>query len=565
MIFFRPSLRLLALLPALCAGLSASYLDTVRYNELVDTLQAAGTPVPTGAGVTVTQVEASLTADDLTYLPDTANPAFAGVTFNDQTGGGQVSHHATNVGLSLYGSGAMAPDLAAVDVYSASDWINSGWSSGTPPTEPNPLQNHSWVTWLQNANASLRLDHAAVRDGFLPIAGLYNADFGDQTRPSDIPDTYGSIYNGITVGRSDGGHRAGTTAFDGSGRVKPEIVAPDNFTSFAAPKVTAAAALLIDAAGADPAAAEPLTLKAVLLAAADKSPFPTWDQTSTRPIDETYGAGQLDVYEAYFIQNAGPQSPGSTLPDRGWSRQSLGANGSHQYNIAVPAGFGLRNLSVLLTWQREVSRRLFGYSPTLADMALSLAPTGGSPLHTSDSPVDNLEHLWRDADAALLPGSYSLTVSTDHSVDYALAWRGELFQTYALWQESAFASSPPADRERTADPDGDGLVNLLEQAFGGDPETVDSSIRPEMQVSEVDGSRFLEINFRRPGYDNGLNYTVETTDQLTGTWSSLEADVQLVATAPDGDGFYRHTYRRTAPVTARSQGFLRVRIIENSP
>ena len=70
------------------------------------------------------------------------------------------------------------------------------------------------------------MDYAVNRDGFLPIVGIYNSDFGPQTIPSDISDTYGSIYNGITVGVSDGTHRYGTATYDGAGRTKPEIVAP---------------------------------------------------------------------------------------------------------------------------------------------------------------------------------------------------------------------------------------------------------------------------------------------------------------------------------------------------
>ena len=59
-----------------------------------------------------------------------------------------------------------------------SDWISRGWYSGTPPTENNPLQNHSWVNWFENSNAPIRMDYAVNQDGFLPIAGLYNS--GDQ-------------------------------------------------------------------------------------------------------------------------------------------------------------------------------------------------------------------------------------------------------------------------------------------------------------------------------------------------------------------------------------------------
>ena len=46
----------LILLPIV--NLSAAYKDEVRYTELVNELNLRDTPVPTGAGVGVTQVEA---------------------------------------------------------------------------------------------------------------------------------------------------------------------------------------------------------------------------------------------------------------------------------------------------------------------------------------------------------------------------------------------------------------------------------------------------------------------------------------------------------------------------
>ena len=555
-----------------------AFKQDIRHEELLSELNKRNLGIPTGLGVGITQVEApaALLGDPVTsieFLPDTTNAQFIGKTISngsEETWGSNVanaSNHATGVGLNLYGnSNSIASGISSITVYEAKDWLDRGWGTGTPPTETNRLQNHSWVAWNQNTNATRRMDFAVERDGFLPIVGLYNSDSGDQNVPSDIPDIYGSIYNGISVGISDGTHRSGLTAFDGTGRTKPEIVAPASFTSFSTPIVTGAAALLIEAAGADTAANDQLTLKAIILAAADKSPFPDWDQTNTRPIDEVYGAGQLDVYEAYFIQNAGQQLHGNTIGRRGWNLDSLQANSSHEYQLAVPSGFVLKNLSALVTWNRQIVRSQIGngplailqYNPSLANLSLELRETGGSSLYVSDSSVDNIEHIWRDAQNILSPGSYTLRVTTDLPAEYALAWRSELFQDYTLWQAANFRTTPLDEQDPEDDPDADGIVNLLEHAFGGDPENQDTHILPLSYLIEENGNTYLEIRFRKPTYTNGLIYKPETVQMLTGDWSSDEADITLKSITPDSGEFEWHTFRRVHPVQSSRQAFVRI-------
>ncbi len=546
----------------------ANYKDTIHHTELVNELNLRGISVPTGSGVSVTQVEA-LEATNA-YMPNTADSQFTGKTITDVASGGITSGHATNVGKNLYGNtSSMAPSIADIDVYEANDWLNNqGWQSGDPFVETNPLQNHSWVGFSSSNAATARMDYAVVRDGFLPVTGLYNSDYDSQTIPSDIPEIYGSMYNGISVGVSDGTHRTGlTSATDGPGRIKPEIVAPNSFTSFATPYITAAAAMLIESAGTDTDAKRQQVLKATLLAAADKSPFAGWDQTSLRPLDDIYGAGQLDVYESYFIQQAGKQIAGSTIDERGWNFTSLGSGGSHAYSLFVPNGFTLRNLSALITWNRTVTRtgrRFIIYTPNnLANLSLTLAQQPSGITQTSNSPVDNIEHIWRDSSNALPEGNYSLTVTTDLAADYAIAWRSELYQDFNAWASVAFTTTPLADQDPTDDPDGDGILNLLEQAFGGDPEqSGDSNILPISQTVTDGGQDYLEISFRKPTFKSDLTYTVETVTDLNGTWTSIASEVVLQAIQTEPGDFDRYVYRRVAPITDHEKAFLRVSVTQ---
>lgn len=565
-------------------NLSATYKDDVNYTQLANELSLRGISLPTGTGVGVTQVEAredtngnGIFGSNEGYRPNPSIPEFSGKTITDVSNLGQdPSNHGTWVGRNLYGNtSSISPGITAISVYEVNHFINRGWYSGTPSIESNPLQNHSWVSWLQNSNSPRRMDYAVIRDGFLPLAGINNS--GSQSTPSDIPDTYGSIYNGITVGVSDGTHRYGTTTYDGAGRTKPEIVAPggipgnnpaNQYTSFATPIVTAAAAFLIDAAGSNVLAKDQLSLKAILLAGADKSISANWDQTPTRPIDDVYGAGELDIYQSYFIQQGGQQIAGSTIGTHGWNLSNLGNYSSENYTINISSGFRLQKFSVLVTWNRKVTKQATffntSFNPSLADMSLELSDdSNNSIVQSSDSAVDNIEHIWRDTNNELDAGSYTLTVSTDDSVQYAIAWRSELYQDYTLWSSTAFTSSTPSgEQDPTDDPDGDGIENQLEQAFGGDPETSDLSILPVSETIEDDGQSYLQISYRKPDFENGLNYTVETVTDLNGTWSSSTSEVKLTSMTFETGGYDRYTYRRVAPLSLHEKAFLRVSVTQ---
>lgn len=545
-----------------------AYKSSIRHDELVAELNQLGIPVPTGIGVGITQVEAG-NGSATAILPNSANAEFSGKMITDQDGGSTNSNHATVVGKNLYGnSSSVAPGISQVDVYGANNWLyNLNWynGSGEPSVEPNPIQNHSWVSFVSSSNPSLRMDYAVGRDVFLPIIGLYNSDYEDQNTISDIPAIYGSIYNGISVGVNDGSHRFGTTSYDGTGRVKPEIVAPSSFTSYAAPMVSSVAAFLIDAAGTDTAAQNPITLKAVILAAADKSVSADWDQTPTRPIDEQYGAGKLDLYESYFIQQGGQQTAGSTIALRGWNLGNISSTTTDSYTITVPAGYELQNLSALVTWNRDVTRRRQGfnfiYTPSLANLALKLQDNSGNTLYNSDSSVDNIEHIWRDSSNGLSEGTYTLEVTSNADAQYAIAWRSELYQDFTLWSTTAFdASVPTIDREAKADPDGDNIDNLLEFALGGDPNTNDRSILPIITTVIDAGTRYLELSYTRPKGLDTITYVVQTTSDTT-SWptdgTGVEPDPSIL---DNGNETETLTYRRTEAIDANNRAFMRLKV-----
>ena len=156
-------------------NLSASYKDEVHYTQLINELNLRGISLPTGAGVSVTQVEArentngnGILESYEGYTPNPSSSEFSGKTLTDVSNLGQnPSNHGTWVGRNLYGNtSSISPGITNVSVYETNNFLNSGWYSGTPSVESNPLQNHSWVNWFQNSNAPRRMDYAVNRDGF---------------------------------------------------------------------------------------------------------------------------------------------------------------------------------------------------------------------------------------------------------------------------------------------------------------------------------------------------------------------------------------------------------------
>jgi hypothetical protein len=201
--------------------------------------------------------------------------------------------------------------------------------------------------------------------------------------------------------------------------------------------VASAAALLHEvAAGTDAAKSE--TMRAVLMAGATKEEFVGWDRTTTRPIDDVFGAGELNVYNSYQILQAGEfdgslATPTFSVGLTGWDYVSaITPADTMYYNFDVAAGQMLDKLSISLNWNLEVidtdpSALVFNAETHLANLSMRLFNSSdsflGSLVDASLSPVDNVEHIYI---SGLSAGTYTLQINTDRTTDYGLAWRSSL-------------------------------------------------------------------------------------------------------------------------------------------
>ncbi|MBN1489810.1 MAG: hypothetical protein JXA69_07825 [Phycisphaerae bacterium] len=450
------------------AGL-AGWKDDIGYLSLQARL---GSGTPTGFGVPVTQVEASVSG---CYLPDPSNSQFLGKTIVDMIGGGGVSSHATTVALNYYGlTASVAPAIDLIHGYDATSWLDSAFlcvgQRKPPVVETQRTQNHSWIGELSGSStidALRRVDLMAERDGVVVAAGVNNG------AASAMPKLVGSAYNVMAVGCTSGNSSYGPTLIDVAGRVKPDLVVPHTATSWATPVVAGSAAILIEAADADPAldaltrSDKALLIKALLMGGATKSEFVNWRRgfatpcvDGTVPLDYRYGAGELNIDNSHRILTSGQQEAGltTTVATTGWDFDTIAAGPGRYYFVDVPLYSCAETLSVLVTWYRHVdigNGLPAPLTPSLADINLYMYQANGfsvgALLDQSISALDNVEHVFL---RGLLPGRYVFELTSNATWNFAVAWDTTLAPTVQ------------------ADFDGDGDVDMtdfsaIEACFNG--------------------------------------------------------------------------------------------------
>ena len=412
----------------------ADYKAEVGYAALS---QELGSALPTGSGITVAQIEAKESSGF--YAPSLTISQFAGDTITIESGGTiGVSGHATSVGLNLYGSTSMTPGINTIDCFYSYDWrANSLHVSSTKEPEPQTWRvlNASFVSTsglqAKDADALRRFDYTIHRDGYVAVVGTDNNPDGS------VPTLMASSYNALVVGLTNGAHSHGLTSLDAPGRIKPDIVAPSSYTSFAAPIVSSAAAMLLETADKNQALADAShhseVIRSLLMAGASKTDrFADWDRTTTRPLDDVYGAGELNIANSYNMLVAGkcPAATDKTVPTTGWDYATGTADGNKLYFLDVPDG-ARATLAASLNWDRIVTNGLTtagqwgNPQAKVANMDLRLFQANGFELtdvvDQSLSVVDNVETIYQ---TTLTPGRYALEVRSDMTdVPYALSWQ----------------------------------------------------------------------------------------------------------------------------------------------
>jgi hypothetical protein len=438
---------------------AADWKLDIGYTALKNEL---GADLATGAGVKVTQVEAS------GGKPDPSNAEFAGDTFTDGNPGLTVSGHATTVGQYFYGqSSSLAPGITNISCYDASIWTGAailGYLNYAPSISSSRVANHSWVgssSATSSVNILARMDWVVSRDEYIQVVAMNNG--------TTNVGLLGSSFNAIAVGLSSGAAAHGayplattpTTPYAEASRTRPDLVAPAGATSWATPMVASAAALLVaeghqggNTLSTDPSvkfttnrngdtiynAERSEVVKAALMAGASRTATQlatTYTVNTANGLNNVYGAGQLNIYNSYHIIAAGEQNSRQDFLSGGGEIKSVGfdydpyfggANGSNKTGSYVFTALTTGSLSASLVWNlavNGVTASGFDTSATLYHLGLYLYDlTSSSELAYATSLVDNTENIWYTS--LLANHSYRLEVAslqaTDFLWDYGLAW-----------------------------------------------------------------------------------------------------------------------------------------------
>ncbi len=128
----------------------------------------------------------------------------------------------------------------------------------------------------------------------------------------------------------------------------------------------------------------------------------------------------------------------------------------------------------------------------------------------------------------------------------------------ATWRQAHFGTAQNSgNAANTANPDGDGLVNILEYAFNTDPNVPNAN---PISFAPVNDHLIITFNRTHPA-PTDISYVPEVcTDVASGVWNSGPGYTSEIAT-DNGNGTETVTVTDLAPISSTPTHFLRIRIV----
>lgn len=211
----------------------------------------------------------------------------------------------------------------------------------------------------------------------------------------------------------------------------------------------------------------------------------------------------------------------------------------------------------------------------LAISATATDPDGTLPMLSTGTLPDGASFT----DALTGQGSFAWTPTTDQLGTYTILFRasdGQLSTTqsaqvtvdatattgYEAWQETHWPGiTDPTIIGSAADPDRDGLDNLLEYALDSVPTVADETVLPVLGLVEIEGQSYLTLAYTHRTDDPSLTFEVVASEALHApltSWMAQTTEVEASEPAPERRSV---KIRDSVPVeTGGAHRYLRLRI-----
>lgn len=214
---------------------------------------------------------------------------------------------------------------------------------------------------------------------------------------------------------------------------------------------------------------------------------------------------------------------------------------------------GYVGYQVLGPWSRP-------FSAGTVDNILNGSPEDGMDYGFNSFHGRYYEHYGADIDFA----GYTAEFQRWHDFLAALP---DGFTPLERWIAARFTAADQANpliSGLSADPDGDGVKNLLEYTFNLDPKKPDGTnlLSPSIAHDLLDGKDYLTITYTRRKPPRDITYHLEASDALT-VWNEGAAFTQEMLVTDDGNGLTDTvTARALAPIAPGARQFLRLRVTQ---
>jgi len=150
------------------------------------------------------------------------------------------------------------------------------------------------------------------------------------------------------------------------------------------------------------------------------------------------------------------------------------------------------------------------------------------------------------------------SVLVPQGVSYTFADGGP----YEDWRAQYFTAAELADPAISgdgADPDGDGIPNLVEYAFNLNPRIPSHPALPRAYLQNSAGQNYLQVQYTQRNAPAGVQYLLQTSPDLR-SWTNSQSSFTPFNSVDNGDGTSLVTLRFQPPLTLNPQMFVRIAI-----